>query len=227
MAPAIDLPSLSFLDAERSMPLMKLPLRTVLIDTPDGRILFSPASTLTPAQHASAGAISDIVVPSLMHFDGVRPAVAAHPEARLWGPEGAEAKLPGVRWHGILGRDPWPFEDQLSLVPIAGMPKFNECVFLHRPSRSLLVTDLAFNLEDPRGLGAWLFLHLFGTYRRFGVSRLFVRFVQDRPAFDAAIAQVAALPFEHLVPSHGAIVSHDAKARFVAALRERGVHAHA
>ncbi len=214
-------PSLTFLDTHKKMPLLLLPVRTVVIPLRDARILFSPGSTLTSEQLRSAGEVTDIVAPSLLHTAGMPPAAAAFPAARLWGPVGAAQKLPALKWHGTLGVDAWPFEEELALLPLAGMPKMQEHLVLHRASRTLLATDLVFNIEQPSGLGAWLILNLFGTYRRFGVSRLFLKYVEDTAAFRASLDRLLALEFDRLVPSHGAIVETDAKARLVAALKER------
>lgn len=213
---------LTFLEVERDMPLMKLPLRSIVISMSNARILFSPASTLGPERLREAGAITDVVAPNLLHLAGMQAAAEAYPEAKLWGPPGASDKLPALAWR-TLDESTWPFAPELQLVELRGMPRVREFVLLHRASRSLLVTDLVFNIERPRGLGAWVFLHLFGTYDRFGASRLFMRMVKDKASFQASLRQLQDFDFEHVVPAHGAIVSSDAKRRLLAALRERGL----
>jgi hypothetical protein len=218
---AVPSTNLTYLDTVKKMPLMHLPVRTVVVPLRDARVLFSPGSVLTSEQLRSAGAVTDIVAPSLLHTAGMAPAAAAFPNARLWGPAGAAQKHPELKWHGTLGTDAWPYEDELALVPLGGMSKVHEHLALHRASRTLLATDLVFNIEQPAGLGSWLILKLFGTYRRFGVSRLFLKFVDDKAAFRASLAQIVALDFDRLVPSHGAIVETGAKARLTEALRER------
>lgn len=90
-----------------------------------------------------------------------------------------------------------------------------------------MVTDLVFNITDASGLGPRLILSIFGTWRRLGVSRLFMKSVKDRAAFDASIARIVALGFEHLVPSHGHEVLSEGRPRLVEALRERGGHVRA
>ncbi len=216
------LPNLTFLDSAVKMPAVLLPVRTVVVQLAQGRVLHSPGSNLTGAQLAGAGEVTDIVAPSLFHTGGMQAASAAHPAARLWGPVGCREKLPALKWHGVLGVDPWPHEAELRHVPIEGIPSLRESVFLHAASRALLVTDLVFNIENPKGFGAWLIFTIFGTYGRFGVSRLFLKQVKDRDAFAASIAQVKALDFDHIVPSHGAVRMNDARAKLIDALKERG-----
>lgn len=88
------------------------------------------------------------------------PAAKAFPNARLWAPAGIEKQKLDVRFHGTLGVDPWPHEDELSLVMLGGMPSFAESVFVHRDTPTLVVTDLAFNVLDASGLGARMILGL-------------------------------------------------------------------
>ena len=214
---------LIYLDSIKHMPLLALPVRTPVVALASARLMISPGSMLTAEQLRQAGDVTDIVAPNLFHAAGMRSAAAAFPSARLWGPVGVGKKHPELRWHGTLGVDRWPYESELALVTLEGMDRMREAVFVHRASRSLLVTDLLFNLEDARGMGAWIILKLFDTYRRLGVSKFILRLTNDRAALRASLARVVALDFDRLVPSHGDIVETDGKARFLAALRERGL----
>lgn len=219
----MSLQNLTFLETDRAMPLMRLPLRTTVVQLDDGaRVLIAPASTFSSELLRGAGAVTDIVVPNLLHTEGMRAASIAHPRARLWGPVGAAQKHPALHWGGVLGGDPWPYERELPLVPLAGMPTVNECVFVHPASRSLLVTDLVFNIEHPQGLRAWLVLELlFGAWKKLATPRLLVRMTRDRAALRSSLARVTEHPFDHLVPAHGSVVRRDGNARLLAALRER------
>ncbi|MCA9613325.1 MAG: DUF4336 domain-containing protein [Myxococcales bacterium] len=212
------------LDTERAMPLVKLPLRTTVVTLASGaRVLLAPASTFSPERFrelAKDGEITDVVVPNLFHTEGVVPAAKAFPNARLWGPVGIEAKKLDVRWHGTLGRDPWP-HDELPAITLEGMPSVAETVFVHSPTRTLVVADLAFHMVDASGLGARIVYGLFGTYRRFGVSRLLMRTVKDRGAFEGSLRTLFEHDFDALIPSHGALVSEGAKERLRDAFAER------
>src|SRR5690242_4891943 len=130
----MSLPRTRFLDSTLVSPLMHLPVRSVVFELDDARVLVSPGSKLTAEQLREAGPITDIVATNLMHTAGMKNALAAHPEARLWGPNGVREKHPELKWHGIFGVDAWPHDNELAHVPLEGMPKINEVVFLHRPS---------------------------------------------------------------------------------------------
>mgnify|MGYP003347503727 CR=1 FL=1 len=57
-----------------------------------------------------------------------------------------------------------------------------------------------------------------GTYRKLAVSKLFTRERQDRAAYTASLATIAALPFDRLVMAHGAPILADARPQVAAAL---------
>lgn len=215
----MELTGLEFVEHTARMPLMQLPVRTVFATVPDGRVLLSPAASMTEF----GSGVTDIVAPTLFHLGGMAKAAQAHPKARVWGTPGCREKQKNVKFTGILGVDAWPHTDAMPWFPIEGMPKVAEGAFLHRPSKSLLTSDLAFNITDARGFGSWVILSMFGTYRKFGVSRMFLKLVKDRAAFDASIAKIVALDFEHLVPSHGHVVVNDGRSKLNEGLRARGV----
>jgi hypothetical protein len=225
MSPSpLSLPGLTLVDSVLKLTgIMALPVSSPLVTAGDARILVSPGSKLDDGQFRSMGDVTDLVAPSLLHTAGMAKAAAFFTRARLWGPKGVTDKLPALKWTGTLGETAWPFDASLRLFPLEGMPTVREFVLLHVPSRALLVTDLAFNLVEAQGLGARIALGLFGTWRRFAVSRLFLRFVKDREAFRRSLEPLLASDFDHVLPSHGAPVLGDGKARLRAALVERGL----
>ncbi|MEZ0311865.1 MAG: hypothetical protein ACAI38_08815 [Myxococcota bacterium] len=212
---------MTFIEDVAKMPIMKLPVRTTVIEVSGGRVMFSPGSMMSEAQLKSAGEVTDIIAPSFWHTDGGPLAAKYHPRARLWGPPGIRDKRPKHTW-SVLGEDPWPHESELRVFPLAGMPKVREHALYHVPSKSLLVVDLAFNVVDAGGVGATIILKLLSdAYRRFAVSRMLMMLVKDRRAFAASLAPIARLDIARVVPAHGAVLEAEAKVRLLAAFRER------
>ena len=221
--PPLQLPGLTLVDTVVKLPGMALPVSSPLVTAGEARILVSPGSQSSDEQLRSMGSVTDIVAPSRHHTAGMAKAAAAFPTARLWGPVGVAKALPALAWSGFLGETAWPHEDALRIFPLHGMPGVREFLFLHASSRALLVTDLAFNMVDAEGLGARIALGLFGTWRRFAVSRIFLAQVKDRDALRRSLEPVLAADFAHVLPSHGAPVLNDGKERLRAALVERGL----
>jgi hypothetical protein len=215
---------LSFLTSIKKMPFMPLTVRTSVISLPNAKILFAPGSGLTKAQLKEAGDITDIVAPNLLHCAGIPPAIEVFPKAKVWGPPGARTAKPEIAWTNELNEASWPYEEGLKLITLNGMPKVNEVVFVHPPSKSLLVTDMFFNITHPKGIGAWLILNMFGTYKRFAMSKFFAKFVQDKEAFTKSLKKIMANDFENVIVSHGDI--HRGKALVEKAINERGFAIH-
>lgn len=214
---------LTFLETTLKMPLMKLPVRSVAAQISHGTVLISPGSRLEPSQLKDLSHVTDIVAPSLIHAAGVHKASAAYPEAKTWGVPGLKKIKPRTNWTNELKEQLWPYQDELAAIQVNGMPQIKEVVFVHKKSKSLIVADLCFNMTDQRGLGPWLILNLFGTYRRFGVSRFFLKYIKDKKAFQDSLKKIFSHDFENIIMSHGEIIRGDGKPRLLKALEERGL----
>jgi hypothetical protein len=104
------------------------------------------------------------------------------------------------------------------------MPQIQEHAFFHRPSKTLIVADLMFNL--PPNVGAWtqLFLRAAAGIRDYpGMSRLFRFMIKDRAEFVSSIGRIADLDFDKVVVTHGVPILEDAKSRFLSILAKHGL----
>jgi hypothetical protein len=220
------IPGIQLFPSHLKMPLVQLPLTSSLITLSTGKVLLAPHPSLTPDELKGMGRLTDIVAPNLFHHLGIRNAVAAHPQAKLWGVRGFEAKRKDIAWSAFLDDGAWPHQQALAAVQLGGMPTINECLFVHQPSQTLFVTDLCFNILHSPGLGAWLIYQLFGTYQRFACSMLLMKRVVDRAAFEKSLAVLFGHDFDRIVMCHGSVVHSAGRGALQAALRERGFEAH-
>lgn len=217
------MPAFDFIDSFVKMPLVRLPVRTVILTVATGKVVYSPGSQLTEAELKAVPEVTDLVAPSLYHLGGMPQAVRAHPGARVWGPKGCREKRPDIAWTHLLGEDAWPHSEALPLFEIRGMPRLNEVALVHRETKTLVVADLVFNVEHASGLGARIIYGLFGTFRRFAVSRLYLREVTDPIAFRDSLRALLTEHFDRVQPSHGALLTKEGKILLAEALRERGI----
>lgn len=213
---------LSFLETNLKMPLMNLPVRTVVINLGKGKILWSPGSQLTGEQLSSLEGITDIVAPNLLHTGGVMQASQFFPQATVWGPKGVEKVKSHISWSGILTENHWPYQEELPIISIYGMPALREVVAFHKKTKSIIVTDLCFNLVESRGLGAWFILNLFGTYKKFGISKLFVKYIKDKKAFQKSVEKIFEHDFEKIITSHGLNIESNGSRILMDAFKRRG-----
>lgn len=198
-----------------------LPVRMTVIRLADGGLwLHSPVAIddATAAELDALGPVRHIVAPSLLHHLFARAACERWPAAQLHAPASLAAKQPALTIGRPLAEDGrWP---EITIVAIAGAPKIDEHVFLHRPSGTLIVTDLLFNVHAVPGLLSPLILRMVGAWKRLAQSRIWRSMVKDRAAASASARRVMAHEFHRLVPAHGLIVEDaDTHERVGAALR--------
>lgn len=215
---------LTLLESVLKMPLLDLPVKSCLVETKKGLVLISPIPDIRNFKNQidAAGTVTDIVAPSGLHHLGIPQAIQLFPHATIWGAPALRKKRPDIPWQKIFSHDRWPYSEELEVVVLQGIPKLTEIVFFHKASKSLIVTDLCFNHIHGKGLGYWLMFHLFGTYKRFAMSKLFVRMIQDKNLFKESINKILDFDFQTIVISHGVNIEIHAKEAFKNALRERG-----
>jgi hypothetical protein len=100
---------------------------------------------------------------------------------------------------------------------VAGF-RLEEVVLFHRPSRTLVLTDLCFNVQRSSSRVARLFFRANGMWRRFGPSRIIRRVaVSDRAALERSLEHVLLWDFERILPGHGDVIEHGGPAALRAA----------
>lgn len=173
-------------------------------------VVFSPlrGSPRNIAALRELGDVAAFVVPSRFHDLFFPDYFEAFPGARFLGNRGVIAEHPNWPLHEIAADTP-ELAGFGSLL-LAGMPKMDEQIFLHRASRTLIVADALFNVPPPAGLLARLVGSLAdiggGVPRQSRFGRINVK---DRAAFTAALREIATWDFDRIVPGHGEVVERD------------------
>ncbi len=209
------LENLVLLDSKIKISVMDLPVRSVAAKLTTGTVLISPGSRLTVEQLRGLGRVDDLVANNGLHNAGMPQTREVFPQARAWG-------VPTFDYPNILTAEHWP-HPELPMVQLDGIPKLNEVVFIHKKSRTLICADLCFNLLHADGFGSWLILKMFGTHRRFAVSRLFARAIKDREAFQKSLAVLFRHDFDNILMGHGDPVIGGGRELLLKALAERGL----
>lgn len=158
------------------------------------------------------GEVRFLVAPNCLHWMFLRAAKERYPDARVLGAPGLKKKL------GTLYFDPLPeaghidgLGADLSVQQIQGAPFMNEHVFFHEPSRSLILTDLIFNMRHCKGFMMNLVLRAVGAYEKTAQSRIWRLVVNDRVAVARGVSKILAWDFDRLIVAHGEIVSGEAR----------------
>lgn len=202
---------------------LRFPARMTVLPLGGGQLaLVSPVPIDEAAATALArlGEVRFLIAPNLLHHLYLPAASQRYPRARVLAPAALARKRPELRIDGTLDA-PLPAElaAAVDVIELAGAPDIGEYAFYHRASRTLVLTDLVFNLVAPEGWLAHLMLFLGGCHRRLAASRFWRLKVKDRAAFGASVQSLLELPFQTLVMAHGEIVREQARKRLASALR--------
>lgn len=161
----------------------------------------------------SLGLVAHIVAPNAFHDSDGAFYRTRFPLARFYAPG------------EIASAWPHALRKEVDYIPVGGLRFVKETVFFHTVSKTLVVTDLVFNMHCRlEGLEKFLYL-LNGIYGRFGPSRLFrYGFISDKTELGRAIANMLRWDFERVIMNHGDILERDGPARIREAFAEIGVN---
>jgi hypothetical protein len=170
-----------------------------------------PLDAETRAAVDAIGPVRWLVGPNKFHHFYLGDWARAYPAAAVCGAPGLPAKRRDLHFnHELTPGAPPPWGDDISLRCFRGAPLLNEVVFHHPRSRTLIFTDLSFNVPARRD--APLFLRLVGVVGRFGPSRLVRLGIRDRKAARASLERILDWEFERVIVSHGEVLEHDGRA---------------
>ena len=190
---------------------------TVLRSDDGGVFLHSPVvmDDATRAAIQALGPVRAIIAPSNCHHLFVGQAQQAFPSAPTHGVEGIAAKRPDLRVDVLIGNEPpalWA--GQMDQV-IVGNRIMREVDFLHRASRTLVVTDLIENFQDAtpgtnRTLRATI--KLLGMWGKPKPAPELRWFTWHRKAAREALERMLSWEFDRIVLAHGEPILHEPKA---------------
>jgi len=189
--------------------------RMTIVRLSDGGLfLHSPVPLDAPLRRelSELGPVRFVVAPNKLHHLFVAEAMAAFPGAALHVAPGLPEKRRDLPPHRLLGEEPDPgWKADLDQVWVHGAPLLEEVVFLHRASRSVLFTDLAFNVHRAEGLLTRLFWRLNGALGHFGPTRMVRLALRDRAAVRRGVDRVLAWDFERATVTHGEVLEKGAR----------------
>ncbi len=198
-------------DVLKRFPLgVRLPLRGTIVRLSNGQLWVhspTPLSSELGAVVDAQGPVRHIVGPSRLHHLSLGPWSTRYPAAQLWATPELAKKRADLTFAGTAAGDvsptaaPWAAE--IEPLAIDGAPGIGESVFFHRASRTLICTDLLFNIRQPATRATAMLLTLMGTKGRLAMSRVWRRYAKDRSALKASIERLLDWEFVRVIPAHG------------------------
>lgn len=152
------------------------------------------------------GEVAALIAPNKFHYLFVEPWQAAFPEAHLFAEQELLQKVPTLANAEVLtDTTPELYSDDIDQVIFGGNRLFEEVVFFHKSSSSLIFTDLILNLKiDEATLPARVFYRFEGVvYPNGGVPRLYRWLTRNKSSGRAALEVIRAWQPRRLLFCHG------------------------
>ena len=188
---------------------MQLGARMTVVRTGEDLVLHSPVPPDDALRHALAdlGRVRWVIGPNKFHHLHIGPWMASGAEG--WGVAGLRKKRADLAFAGTIGQDA-PWSHALDTHALQCIPFSEESVFLHRASRTLVVTDLVFNLEADAPWSTRALMWAGGGYPGICCSTL-EKVMMKRVAAREDLRRILAWDFDRIVLAHGAIVEEGGK----------------
>lgn len=198
---------------------MEIGARMTIVRLPDGGLWIH--SPLTPDKKMrdaldALGAVRHVVVPNTMHYLGATDFAEVYPEAKIWAAPGIVTSGKKVPYEDVLGDAPEaPWAEVLDQM-IFGGNSLTEVEFLHRPTRTLILTDTCHYLNGGNTL-THLYAKISKVQDKPGPTIVVKLITRDRKAARQSVERMLSWDFDRVIVSHGAVLEHGGQA----ALREK------
>lgn len=201
---------------------LPVPVRMSVVRLPDGGMWLHSSIEARPAlveQVRALGPVAHLVAPNEVHFSWLPDWKGVAPEALAWAAPGvrARARKQGkvVDWTGELGDEAPPgWAGAIDQLLVRGSRLHKEVAFLHRPSRTLILTDLIQNFGR-ESLPFWLRgpARLGGMMHPDGRAPPHLRLAYaDRAALRGSVERMIAWAPERVILAHGRWIERDGTA---------------
>ena len=191
--------------------------RSVVVKLSDGGLwVHSPVLPAVErcSELSAIGPVSYLVAPNKIHSLGIGTWQAQCPEARTWVSPGFPERHPDIDFdERLTDTPPSAWAAEIDQHVFSGHSFLDEVVFLHKPSRTLIITDLIQKHNDNND--AWyvrLLKRLAGIKGRAGGMARDIRAgFKDKRAARASRDLILGWDFDKLVISHGLCMHRAAK----------------
>jgi len=168
------------------------------------------------------GTIRHIIAPNLHHYLFADNFKKHYPDATFWAAPGLDIKKPELAinrtiqgdadslWNGLE----YVLFDGFRTLGLSGFDSVNECVFFHRVSRTLILTDIAFHFDESYPAIVQLATKVLGGYKNLSPSLLEQIATTDKEKVKESVKKVLDWDFERVIMAHGSIIENNGKQQF-------------
>ncbi|OAN11632.1 hypothetical protein A3K86_22210 [Photobacterium jeanii] len=137
-----------------AVPFLSLPFTTrmTVVRLSDDQLWIHSPIKITEqiqAQLAELGTVRFLIAPNHLHHLFLAEWQAAYPNVQCFGTDEVIKKRDDLTFDASLNdTQVWSWQDEIEQVLFSGSPLMEECVFFHKASQTLIVTDLVENFPN-------------------------------------------------------------------------------
>jgi uncharacterized protein DUF4336 len=205
----------------------RLRARTTVVRLDDGALLLhtpAPPDDLLAEQLRTLGPVRWLVVPNRWHHLGAPAAAARFPEAKVVGPSSALDRNAALRLdvdiHDARFHEQVP---EFEVLPLRGVPFWDETVLYHRPTQTLLGADIVCSASAKDHWTWRCGARLTGCYERVRVPPDARKKIVDESAAARSLQSMLERPVRRLIIGHGDIIEDGCCEHLASAWRLEGL----
>jgi hypothetical protein len=200
--------------------LIPILVRMTVIRLADGQLILHSPIPISPELREeldALGLVRFIVVPE-MHGKFADEVSQTYPSAQLLAAPRAPRRRKALPFHASLAdQPPTAWDGQVDTLLVLGF-RLSEVLLFHRASRTLVLTDLCFNIQRSSSRVARTFFRANGMWQHFGPSRIIRRVgVSDHATLQRSLERALVWDFDRIIPGHGEVIEHAGPAAIRAA----------
>ena len=208
-------PGLHVAEAKQRFYGLEVGARMTVIQNNGALFVHSPIA-IPPSELAHLVTPGQVLAPNLLHHLYIGPWIDAGYEG--WAAPGLPEKRKDVHFHGVITPGVQPFGEDIEVLPMTCFAMTNEVVVLHKPSRTLIVTDLVFNFSREAPWMTRTAMRCLGGYPGCNVT-LLEQVGMKRDVARRELGIIAEWDFDRLIMAHGEIIETGGKKTFFQAFQ--------
>lgn len=178
--------------------------------------LHSPVRPTLERQGAvdQIGPVAHLVAPNKIHSLGIEPWKALYPSAQVWASPGFSKRHPAIAVGSLLTDEiATPWNGEIDHCVFDGHAILDEVAFLHKPSKTLIITDFIQKHEAAGESWVWRGVkRAAGILGKDGGVPLDIRLsIRDKAAMRRSLDTILDWDFDSLIIAHGHCLQGGAK----------------
>jgi hypothetical protein len=202
---------------------LRVGTRMTIVRLDDGRLIVISPIQLNPEliqQINAIGTVAYMIAPNRYHHLFAEGFQQQYPQAEFWAAIGLREKRPDLPIQKVITAESGDiagtlFYQQFRGINVPGVgavDPLNEVVFFHAPSRTLIITDIAFHFDAEMPWETRLAGKLIGSYAKLKPSLLEKWAMRDRAAVARSMQAVLNWDFDRVIVAHGKLIESNGKA---------------